>query len=208
MAPGKEIHVDSHDFGVKDKNKKGRIMKAIPFGVYDILRKKGFINVGVDHNTAEFAGESLYRYWILFGKKQYPKAREILLFTDSGSSNGVRNKLWKMALQGFADLTRLTVHVCHYPPGTSKWNAIEHEMFSFININWRAKPLTAYEVVLELMRNTTTKTGLNIHAMLDTNEYETGKKFTEQDIEQLNIEKHEFHGEWNYTVKPRVKMLV
>lgn len=206
MPKGEEITVNDHDFGEKEtegKNK-GRIKKALPYGIYDILNKQGFINVGVDHNTAEFAGESLYRYWEQYGKKDYPKASEILIFADSGSSNGIRNRLWKVVLQRFATKTGLTVHVCHYPPGTSKWNAIEHEMFSFITINWRAKPLVAYEVILELIRNTTTKKGLRIDAILDEQEYKTGIKITNKEMKQINIQGDEFHPEWNYTIRPQI----
>lgn len=210
MPSGESIHVNDHDFGVKDKRKKGRIMKAIPYGVYDVVRKRGFVNVGIDHNTAELAGESLFRYWTNYGKKEYAGASEILLFCDSGSANGSRNRLWKVVLQDVANRTGLTMHVCHYPPGTSKWNDIEHEMFSYITINWRARPLTAYEVVLEQIRNTTTETGLKIHAVLDENDYETkkGKEIADEDIDALNIEKHVFHGEWNYTVRPQAEMQV
>lgn len=205
MAPGEETKVDVYDFGqkVKTASGKSRIMKAIPYGVYDILKKQGFMNVGIDHNTAEFAAASLIGWWNTKGKQDYPEATEILLFSDSGSSNGSNNRLWKYCLWQFANATGLIVHVCHYPPGTSKWNAIEHEMFSFININWRAKPLTAYEVVLECIRHTTTKTGLKIQAVLDTNEYETGKKLSDEQLKNIHIIRDEFHGEWNYTIKPQ-----
>jgi transposase len=205
MASGEATRVDVYDFGQKQKTATGkyRIMKAIPYGVYDVLRKQGFVNVGIDHNTAEFAVASLTGWWDTTGKQDYSEATEILLFCDSGSSNGSHNKLWKYSLQQFANSTGLSVHVCHYPPGTSKWNAIEHEMFSFININWRAKPLTAYEVVLEYIRHTTTKTGLQIKAVLDENDYPTGKKVTDEQFQRLNLSRDEFHGEWNYTIKPQ-----
>src|SRR5438105_122340 len=175
MPKGQETQVNVYDFGQKDEKTK-RIKKAIPYGIYDILKKEGFVNVGIDANTAEFAVASLRRWWDTNGKNVYAQATEMLLFADCGSSNGYKNRLWKYCLQQFANQTGLIVHVCHYPPGTSKWNDIEHAMFSFITINWRAKPLTAYEVVLELIRHTTTKTGLQIEAMLDENHYETGKK--------------------------------
>lgn len=207
-APGEEMNVDVYDFGQKDTTRKGkpaRIIKAIPYGVYDVLKKQGFMNVGIDHNTAEFAEASLIRWWQTIGINDYPEATEILLFSDSGSSNGVRNKLWKYCLQQFANTTGLIVHVCHYPPGTSKWNAIEHEMFSFITINWRAKPLIAYEVVLEYIRHTTTTSGLQIAAMLDENDYPTGKKITDEQYGSINLDRDAFHGEWNYTIKPQAE---
>lgn len=202
MPKGEETKVNVYDFGEKDKKTK-KIKKAIPYGIYDIVKKQGFVNVGIDANTAEFAAHSLTTWWNTTGKKEYAKATEILLFADCGSSNGYKNKLWKYCLQRFANQTKLTVNVCHYPPGTSKWNDIEHAMFSFITINWRAKPLTAYEVVLELIRHTTTKTGLQINAVLDENHYETGKKITDEQMRQITIHGDEFHPEWNYTIKPQ-----
>jgi transposase len=206
MRKGEITKVKVYDFGEKETEgkRKGKIKKAIPYGIYDILQKQGFVNVGIDANTAEFAVASLIRWWETIGKKVYPEATELLLFADCGSSNGYRNKLWKYCLNQFATKTGLIVHVGHYPPGTSKWNAIEHEMFSFITINWRAKPLTAYEVVLELIRHTTTKTGLKIDAVLDTNTYETGKAKTISDVamKQIDIQGDNFHPEWNYTVFP------
>lgn len=193
--------VNVHDFGEKDKD--GKRVKAIPYGVYNILKKQGFVNVGIDHNTAEFAVESIRRYWEQYGKTQYSKIKEILILADGGSSNGARNRLWKLSLQKFANETGLMINVCHYPPGTSKWNAIEHELFSFISINWRAKPLVTYEVMLELLNHTTTKTGLTVTAMKDTNTYRTGIKITDKEMEQLNITRDDFHGDWNYTIHPQ-----
>jgi len=201
--PGEETKVNVYDFGEKDKKTK-KVMKAIPYGIYDILKKQGFVNVGIDANTAEFAVSSIARWWETVGLKEYPKASEILLFADCGSSNGYKNRLWKYSLQQFADKSGLTVHVCHYPPGTSKWNAIEHAMFCYITFNWRAKPLTAYEVVLEFIRHTTTKTGLKITAMLDENTYEKGREINDEQMEQLTIQKDDFHPEWNYSIKPRI----
>ena len=158
MPKGETTKVNVYDFGKKDKQTK-KIKKAIPYGIYDILKKQGSVNVGIDANTAEFAVNSLTTWWNTTGRIEYAEATEILLFADCGSSNGYKNKLWKYCLQQFANTEDLIIHVCHYPPGTSKWNDIEHAMFSFITINWRAKPLTAYEVVLELIKHTTTKTG-------------------------------------------------
>jgi hypothetical protein len=203
MARGEETKVNVYDFGEKDPKTK-KIKKAIPYGIYDILKKQGFVNVGIDANTAEFAVHSLATWWNTTGRVEYAKATEILLFADCGSSNGYRNKLWKVCLQQFANQTKLIVHVCHYPPGTSKWNDIEHAMFSFITINWRARPLIAYEVVLELIRHTTTKTGLRIDAVLDENHYETGKKISDEQMHQLTIQGDKFHPEWNYSIKPQI----
>ena len=200
---GSEERVSVYDFGEKDES--GKRIKAIPYGVYDVLRKQGFINVGIDHNTAAFAGASIRQYWEQFGKQDYPEAKEILLLADGGSSNGANNRLWKVSLQQLANETGLTVHVCHYPPGTSKWNAIEHELFSFISINWRARPLVCYEVMLELIKHTTTKSGLTVSAVLDQHLYPTGIKISDEEIKQLNIHRDEFHPEWNYTIKPQPK---
>lgn len=202
MAKGEDTKVNVYDFGEKDTKTK-KIKKAIPYGIYDILKKKGFVNVGIDGNTAEFAVHSLTTWWETIGRKEYQKAKEILLFADCGSSNGYKNKLWKYCLQEFANKTGLRVQVCHYPPGTSKWNDIEHAMFSYITINWRARPLTAYEVVLELMRHTTTKTGLQIEAILDENHYETKRKITDEQMQMINIQGDEFHPEWNYSIRPQ-----
>jgi hypothetical protein len=201
-AKGEETKVNVYDFGEKDPKTK-KIKKAIPYGIYDILKKQGFVNVGIDANTAEFAVNSLIAWWDTTGRTEYSKATEILLFADCGSSNGYKNRLWKYCLGQFANRTKLTVHVCHYPPGTSKWNDIEHAMFSFITINWRAKPLTAYEVVLELIRHTTTRTGLTINAVLDENTYEKGRKITDEQMQQFAIYGDEFHPEWNYSIKPQ-----
>ena len=193
--------VNVHDFGEKDAQ--GRRIKAIPYGVYNIIKKQGFVNVGIDHNTAAFAVESIRRYWEAYGKQLYGETKEILILADSGSSNGAKNKLWKLSLQQFANETGLTIHVCHYPPGTSKWNAIEHELFSFISINWRAKPLVSYEVMLELINHTKTKSGLTVTAMKDTNTYQTGIKVTDKEMETLRIIRDDFHGDWNYIIKPQ-----
>jgi len=203
MPKGETTKVNVYDFGEKDSQTK-KIKKAIPYGVYDILKKQGFVNVGIDANTAEFAVASVRKWWETTGKQEYADAKEILLFADCGSSNGYRNRLWKYCLQQFANQTGLLVYVCHYPPGTSKWNDIEHAMFSFITINWRARPLTAYEVVLELIKHTKTKTGLRIEAALDKNHYETKRKITDEQMKQLNMYGDEFHPEWNYSIGPNV----
>ena len=177
--------------------------KAVPYGVYDILHNKGFVNVGVDHDTAVFAGESVRRWWNTVGKNLYPEAKEILITSDGGGSNGVRNRLWKITLQQLANETGLSITVTHLPPATSKWNKIEHRLFSFITINWRAKPLTSLETIIELLNHTTTKEGLTVTAMIDQNKYPTKIKVTDAQLASLNIMRHPFHGEWNYTIKPQ-----
>jgi hypothetical protein len=200
---GREERVNVYDFGEKDET--GKRIKVIPYGVYNVLRNQGFVSVGIDHNTAAFAVESIRQYWAQFGKQDFPKAQDILLLADGGSSNGSNNRLWKVSLQQLANETGLTLHVCHYPPGTSKWNPIEHALFSFISINWRAKPLICYEFMLELINHTTTKSGLTVSAMLDQQSYPTGIKISDDQMEHLNILRDEFHPDWNYTVKPQPK---
>lgn len=175
--------------------------KGIPYGMYDMTYNKGWVSVGVDHDTAQFAMHSVHQWWCQMGRTVYPDAKELLITADGGGSNGSRNRLWKRELQKFADEVGLTVSVCHFPPGTSKWNKIEHRMFSYITKNWRGRPLTSYEVIVQLIANTTTSTGLTIQAELDTNKYPTGIKVSDQEMAGINLEKNSFHGEWNYTVK-------
>jgi len=177
--------------------------KAIPYGIYDLLHKQGFVNVGIDHETAEFAVESIRRWWKRCGKELYPQASELLITADGGGSNGVRNKLWKKALQTLANQEQLTITVAHYPPATSKWNKIEHRLFSFISINWRAKPLTSLETVIELISHTTTEEGLHVTAIKDSQTYPTGLTVTDAELKALNIVRDAFHGEWNYMIKPQ-----
>lgn len=176
---------------------------AIPYGIYDRLKKQGFVNVGIDHDTASFAVESLRRWWRRFGKKLYPEATGLLITADGGGSNGVRNRLFKKELQKLVTEIKIPITLCHYPPATSKWNIIEHQLFSFISINWRAKPLTSLAVILELISHTITKSGLKVTAVKDTNIYPTGIKITDADFAKLNIIRDEFHGEWNYTINPQ-----
>jgi len=176
--------------------------KAVPYGIYDLIHNKGFVNVGIDHDTAEFSVESIRRWWNAIGKGLYPKAKEILITADGGGSNGVRNKLWKRELQKLSNETKLEINVCHYPPATSKWNKIEHRLFSFISINWRAKPLTSLETVIELISHTTTEKGLTVTAVKDSNIYPIGKKVSDQELATFSIVKNPFHGEWNYSIKP------
>lgn len=170
--------------------------------VYDVIRNSGFVNVGIDHDTASFAVESIRRWWNTIGKKLYPKRQELLITSDGGGSNGVKNRLWKKELQTLANETGLTITVDHLPPATSKWNKIEHRLFSFISINWRAKPLTSLETIIELLNNTTTKEGLTVKAIVDKNTYPTKVKVSDEEFKALNIIHDSFHGEWNYTIKP------
>ncbi|MFZ2445452.1 MAG: ISAzo13 family transposase [Syntrophobacteraceae bacterium] len=182
-----------------DKN----LGKINPYGVYDATANVGWVSVGVDHDTAEFAVETLRRWWEKMGLARYPKATELLITADGGGSNGSRVRLWKVALQRLADLTGLRISVCHFPPGTSKWNKIEHRMFSHISLNWRGKPLISHEIIVNLIAGTTTRTGLKIEAELDTNVYPTGIKVTDEELKNIRIEKAAFHGEWNYTILPK-----
>ncbi len=177
--------------------------KAIPYGVYDLVHNQGFVNVGIDHETAEFAVESIRRWWKACGTRLYPEAHELLITADGGGSNGVRNKLWKKSLQMLANEEQLTITVAHYPPATSKWNKIEHRLFSFISINWRAKPLTSLETVIELISHTTTKEGLHVTAIKDSQSYPKGIIVTDAELSALNLVRDAFHGEWNYTIKPQ-----
>ena len=197
QAKGEQTSVNVYDFlSLADG-------KAVPYGIYDLVHKRGFVNVGIDHDTAEFAVESIRRWWHNSGKVLYPDQQELLITADGGGSNGTRNRLWKKKLQDFANEERLTIRVVHYPPATSKWNKIEHRLFSFISINWRAKPLTSLEVVLELISHTTTKEGLTVTALKDSNSYPTGLKVSDEELAALNIVTEPFHGEWNYTIKPQ-----
>jgi len=176
---------------------------AAPYGIYDVLKKKGFINVGIDHDTAAFAVESIRRWWKKDGRKFYAKATGILITADGGGSNGVRNRLFKRELQNLVNEIKIPITLCHFPRAMSKWNVIEHKLFSFISINWRAKPLTSLAVILELISHTTTKSGLTVTAVPDTNKYQTGIKVSKQEFENLNIKRNDFHGEWNYTIAPQ-----
>jgi len=197
QAKGQETWVNVYDFlSLADG-------KAIPYGIYDLVHKSGFVNVGIDHETAEFAVESIRRWWHTCGKALYPDHKELLITADGGGSNGVKNRLWKKKLQELANEEQLTITVAHYPPATSKWNKIEHRLFSFISINWRAKPLTSLEIVLELISHTTTKEGLVVTALKDSNTYPTGIKVSDNELAALNLSRDSFHGEWNYTIRPQ-----
>ena len=174
--------------------------KAIPYGIYEVLKNNGFVNVGISHDTSEFAVESIRQWWKNIGKRNYPNAKELLICADSGGSNASRSKLWKFYLQKFANKTGLKITVCHFPPGTSKWNKIEHKMFSFISMNWKGKPLRNYEIILNLIEGTKTKKGLKIKAKMDKKIYELGKKILEKELEKINILNHNINPQWNYTI--------
>lgn len=176
--------------------------KVNPYGVYDPVANVGWISVGVDHDTAEFAVETLRRWWEKMGRVRYPAATEVLVTADGGGSNGSRVRLWKVALQRLANETGLRITVGHFPPGTSKWNKIEHRMFSHISMNWRGKPLVSHEVIVNLIASTTTQTGLKIEAEMDHNLYPKGLRVTDEELEKINMQKADFHGEWNYTILP------
>jgi hypothetical protein len=177
--------------------------RATPYGVYDLAANAGWVNVGLDHDTAAFAVESIRRWWLRAGRARYPQAQRLLITADGGGSNGSRLRLWKGELQRLADETGLEIRVCHFPPGTSKWNKIEHRLFSFISQNWRGKPLVSYAVILSLIAATTTETGLTVASYLDTNTYPAGRKVSDDDMATLALHRDAFHGEWNYTIAPR-----
>lgn len=186
-----------HDF--KDK----KLGKAIPYGVYDVANNQGWVSVGIDHDTAYFAANSIRHWWEDMGSKRFPRASEVMITADGGGSNSCRSRLWKVALQGLADQLGLTLKVCHFPPGTSKWNKVEHRLFSYITSNWRGQPLLSHQTVVNLIASTTTTTGLTVQAALDTNVYETGIKVSDEEMAKLRLTPCKFHGEWNYTIAPR-----
>jgi transposase len=194
---GQPERVKGHDFPDE------ALGKVIPYGVYDMAANTGWVSVGVDHDTAEFAVETLRRWWHHMGHEAYPQATRLLITADGGGSNGSRCRLWKVELQKLADELGLQLSVCHFPPGTSKWNKIEHRMFCHITENWRGRPLVSREVVVNLIGHTTTKTGLAIRSALDENRYPTGREITDQQMGGLSLKREQFHGEWNYTIKPR-----
>jgi hypothetical protein len=176
--------------------------KAIPYGVYDVTGDVGWVSVGIDHDTAAFAVTALGQWWQRLGRPRYPRATELLVVADSGGSNGSRNRLWKYALQQFAEETGLKVTVCHFPPGTSKWNKIEHRLFCHITANWRGRPLESLQVIVSLIGTTKTATGLTVQAALDRNTYPLGVKVTEEQYAAIHLRRADFHGDWNYTIKP------
>lgn len=194
---GEPEEVRVHDFMIKS------LGKAIPYGVYDMLHNQGWVSVGIDHDTAQFAVNSIRRWWNEMGHERFPHAKELLITADGGGSNSHRSRLWKVFLQELADELGLRLFVCHFPPGTSKWNKIEHRLFSFITQNWRGKPLVNHQTIVNLIASTTTRRGLIVKAALDTNQYETKIKVSDEQLARLRLKRHEFHGDWNYTLLPR-----
>lgn len=194
---GRPEEVRTHDF--LDK----KLGKAIPYGVYDIVNNQGWVNVGIDHDTARFATNSIRQWWVQMGQRRFPHAKELLVTADGGGSNSSRSRFWKVCLQDLSDELGLKLIVRHFPPGTSKWNKIEHRLFSFITQNWRGKPLVNHQTIINLIASTTTKTGLTVKAALDTNEYPTKTKVSDAELANLRLKRDEFHGEWNYTLSPR-----
>jgi len=194
---GEPLEVDTHDFPDKE------LGKAIPYGVYDIDSNEAWVSVGISRDTGEFAVEAIRRWWRQMGKKRYAKPKRLLITADSGGSNGNRNRLWKFELQRLADQTGLIIEVCHYPPGTSKWNKIEHRLFCHITRNWRGVPLESHQVVVSLIGSTQTTEGLDVHCRLDENEYPKGRKISDADMASIKLKPNAFHGDWNYTITPR-----
>lgn len=193
---GRPAKVRVHDFADK------LLGKAIPYGVYDLANNEGWVSVGITHDTAEFASATIQRWWTKMGRRRFPQATELLITADGGGSNGSRTRLWKTALQQLANKTGLTLIVCHFPPGTSKWNKIEHRLFSFVTQNWRGKPLVTVQAIVELIGNTRTTKGLIVKAALDPNDYPTGKNVSNEELSQVSLQRHMFHGDWNYTIRP------
>ena len=189
--------VQGHDFPSPE------VPRAYPYGIYDLGRNTGFVNVGTDHDTGAFAVASIRGWWRSEGRRLYPDADMILITADGGGSNGSRLRLWKLELQKFADQSGLSLSVCHFPPGTSKWNKIEHRLFSFITSNWRGEPLRDYETIVNLIARTTTAKGLKVTCRLDRRKYPTGRKVSDEEMESINVERNKFHGDWNYVIKPK-----
>ena len=197
---GQPIEVTVHDFPDK------QLGKAIPYGVYDLRANAAFVRVGIDHDTSAFATATIGRWWWRMGRYRDPDARELLITAEGGGSNGVRCRLWKVALQKLADRLRMTIRVCHFPPGTSKWNKIEHRLFSHISINWRGRPLTSVELIVRLIGATTTQTGLVVKADVDVRKYPTGLTVSDEEMSKVRYVPDNFHGEWNYRIRPRAKL--
>jgi hypothetical protein len=196
---GEAPKVNGHDF--PDPN----VPRAHPYGVYDLAKNRGFVNVGTDHDTATFAVASIRKWWLAQGRGAYPEVKRLLITADAGGSNGSRLRLWKWELQRLADELNLPISVCHFPPGTSKWNKVEHRLFSFISTNWRGEPLADYATVVNLIAKTTTTTGLKVCCRLDRRRYPTGRKVPDEEWAKINLHCDDFHGDWNYTIRPRRK---
>jgi hypothetical protein len=195
----KPVNVNGHDFPSPD------VPRAYPYGIYDLARNTGFVNVGTDHDTGAFAVASIRGWWRSEGRSLYSWAQGLLITADGGGSNGARLRLWKLELQKFANETGLSISVCHFPPGTSKWNKVEHRLFSFISSNWRGEPLRDYETIVNLISRTTTAKGLQVTCRLDRRKYPTGRKLTDEEIKRVNLKQNKFHGEWNYTIHPSTR---
>jgi hypothetical protein len=200
-AKGSAQDVRVHDFLIPG------LGRAVPYGVYDIAGNAGWVSVGIDHDTAAFAVNAIRSWWTLMGRERYPNARSLLISADGGGSNGSRVRLWKIELQKLADELGIPITVCHLPPGTSKWNKIEHRLFSFITGNWRGKPLVSHQVIVQLIAATTTKTGLKVRCQLDENTYQAGIKVSDAEMAAVNLTRHDFHGDWNYTITPKALAL-
>jgi transposase len=199
---GEPEKVRTHDFAIPE------LGRVAPYGVYDLAADSGWVSVGLDHDTASFAVETIRRWWHAMGQEKYPKAEQLLITADGGGSNGSRLRLWKLELQKLADETGLTIAVSHFPPGTSKWNKIEHRLFSFISKNWRGQPLTSLEVIVSLIAATTTKKGLKVHAEIDDSTYPPGAKVSDSAMQAIKLRRDQFHGEWNYQIRPRSETVI
>jgi hypothetical protein len=196
MPQGKPDEVRVHDF--MDKT----LGKAIPYGVYNITGNQGWVSVGIDYDTAQFAAEVVYRWWKKMGRKRYPGATDLLITADGGGSNGSRCRLWKVALQDLANRVKLSIQVCRFPPGTSNWNKIEHQMFCHITQNWRGRFLVNHDIIVQLIANTAARQGLKIRAELETRSYPVGTEVTDEQLTHVKLRAHKFYGDWNYTVSP------
>jgi hypothetical protein len=194
---GQPQKVNVHDFPDK------KLGKAVPYGVYDVANNEGWVSVGTNHDTAPFAAASIGRWWREMGRRRFPKAKRLMITADGGGSNASRSRLWKVALQELADELKLELQVCHFPPGTSKWNKIEHRMFCFITRNWRGRPLVSYQAIVNLIAATTSTKGLTVRAALDDHDYPTGRKVSDKELAAIRCTPADFHGEWNYTIRPR-----
>jgi hypothetical protein len=199
LPKGQPEEVRVHDFIDK------KLGKAIPYGVYDLASNQGWVSVGITKDTAQFAAASIRRWWNEMGAVRFPRARKLMISADGGGSNSSRNRLWKVSLQQLADEMQIPLHISHFPPGTSKWNKIEHRLFCFITKNWRGRPLESCQTIVQLISNTTTDAGLMVRAALDPTEYETGIKVSDEELSRVNVKRAEFHGEWNYTIRPHRK---